>query len=403
MRFTLLNQFYVPDPAPTGQFLHDVARTLAERGHQVEVVCSRGSYQGRARHPRRETIDGVAVHRVGGVGYGRGRGAARLAAWASFYALSTLRAAASALHPDLIVCLTTPPYLGLVGRFIAGVRGTAHAHWVMDLYPDVVAADGMADPDGIVLRLLRALARRQFQGARLVLAPGPFVERRLLGYVAPRTATAWVPLWGPDLGPPSASEVAELRRERGWGPEELVLMYSGNLGRGHRFAEFLEAARRLGRRGPIWTYVGGGARFPEVRAFSAAHPDARIELRPYVGPEHLRASLSSADVQLVSLSCAWQGLMAPSKLQAAFAVARPVLFVGSGDNEVARWIEESGGGWVAPEGCVESLLRAVEAAADPGERAGRGAAALAFARDHFDRRTNCARIADLMEKLGEAN
>ncbi|HUG54426.1 MAG TPA: hypothetical protein VMR21_12540, partial [Vicinamibacteria bacterium] len=94
----------------------------------------------------------------------------------------------------------------------------------------------------------------------------------------------------------------------------------------------------------------------------------------------------------------WQGLIVPSKLQAAFSVGRPVIFVGPAQNEIATWIRESGGGWVVGEGDVEGLIRVVGQAGDPGERRSRGEAALAYSGLHFDRRRNCARVADLLEQ-----
>jgi hypothetical protein len=45
MRFILLNQFYPPYAAPTGWYLHGLARELVRRGHFVNTLCSRCSYQ----------------------------------------------------------------------------------------------------------------------------------------------------------------------------------------------------------------------------------------------------------------------------------------------------------------------------------------------------------------------
>ncbi len=88
----------------------------------------------------------------------------------------------------------------------------------------------------------------------------------------------------------------------------------------------------------------------------------------------------------------------PSKLQAAFGLGRPVIFVGPRDSEPADWIAESGGGWIVAEGDVDGLLQAVAAAGDPAERRRRGEAGRAFARVHFDRATNTTRIAELLEE-----
>src|SRR6185295_16199872 len=108
--------------------------------------------------------------------------------------------------------------------------------------------------------------------------------------------------------------------------------------------DFLEAARRLGPEGPIWAFAGGGARRGEVERFRDGHPGLRIEMLPYVESAALASRLSAADVHLVSLRAGWSGIIVPSKLQAAFAAGRPVLFVGPSGTEVATWIAESGGG-----------------------------------------------------------
>ncbi len=132
-----------------------------------------------------------------------------------------------------------------------------------------------------------------------------------------------------------------------------MLLYSGNMGRGHCFTDFLAAAESLGPEGPIWAFAGDGYRRGEVEQFAAAHPGARIQLWPYVPFEHVAETLLAADVHLVSLSRAWDGVMVPSKLQGAFALGRPVIFVGGRRNEAAAWIAESGGGWAVDEGDVE--------------------------------------------------
>ena len=207
-----------------------------------------------------------------------------------------------------------------------------------------------------------------------------------------------MPMWVPFDEPVPAAEAALARRRaRGWGLDDLVLLYSGNMGLGHRMGEFLEAAGRSGDNA-VWAFAGGGRRREEVERFAAAHPRARVQLLPYVAEEELAASLAAADVHLVSLRSPWQGLIVPSKLQAAFGLGRPVIFVGPRDSEPADWIAESGGGWVVGEGDVAGLLAAVAAAGDPGERRRRGEAARAYARLHFDREANTRRIAELLEE-----
>lgn len=384
----LLNQFYPPDSAPTGKALHDLARALVARGHEVRVFCSRSAYRGGGRYPTAEFRDGVEIDRLPG----RGPGGARLAGYAVFWLAAAIRALFSKRSPDLTLALSTPPFLGLVAR----LRGHAHVHWVMDLYPDALAAHGILRPGSRRLGILERVARFQFAGTQGVLALGPFMARRLEAY-AGAASVAWIPLWAE---PASDAGRCDMRRRRGWAESDLVLLYSGNMGLGHRFREFLDAARSLSGRNTVWAFVGDGPRRPEIESAAADSPEARIELLPYVAEIEREASLASGDVHLASLSEPWQGVIVPSKIQAAFAAARPVLFVGGADNEAAAWIRESGGGWVVRENDVAGLLAAVEQARDPGERSRRGRLALAFARERFDPARNLRQIVEWVEGMG---
>lgn len=386
MRIVLLNQFYPPDVAPTGLYLHDLGRALVRAGHSVTVVCSRHAYGGGGRFPERDLIDGVEVRRLSGLGFGRGTYAGKLADYSAYYARLAATLTRS-LEPELVISLTTPPFLGLLAKALAAFKRVRHAHWVMDVYPDVMQAHGF--PEGLALKALRALTRGMYGGAHSIATLGPAMAARLRRYAPAATPVAWVPLWAPDgLAPWPSGSLPGLRVERGWDPARLVLLYSGNFGLGHRFGEFLAAAERLGPGGPIWAFAGAGRGRPVLEGFARDRPELPIELRPYAAEAQLQAHLCSADVHLVSMDHAWEGTLLPSKLQASFAVGKPVIFVGRNDLDIARWVEESGAGWVVGEGDVAGLLAALEAASDAGERARRGASARAFAEDRFDRARN---------------
>jgi glycosyltransferase involved in cell wall biosynthesis len=212
------------------------------------------------------------------------------------------------------------------------------------------------------------------------------------------SSVTWLPLWSDgDLSPWPDAQSNPLRAERGWARDEPVFLYSGNMGLGHRFTEFLEAAQSLGPTGPRWIFCGGGKRRTEIEAFAQTNSAARIELLDYAPKTRLREHLCSADVHLMSLDPAWQGFMVPSKLQASFAVGRPVLYVGGRDCETANWIQESGGGWVVDQNDVPALLAAVAQALDPVERKKRGLAAREFALRHFSRSATCNQLAAMLE------
>lgn len=392
MRIVLLNQFYPPDVAPTGRYLHDLARALVAQGHHVTVIASRHAYGGGGDFEAREHLDGVEVIRLSGSGFGRDSYLGKLADYTAYVA-GLARELARVTRPELVVALTTPPFLGLLAKLIAEARKARHAHWVMDLYPDAMQAHGIVK-NAISYKALQALARRAFAGASTVLTLGPVMAERVSQYVAGDTRVDWVPLWTLDGITPASDEAAlALRTSRGWDPRRLVLLYSGNMGLGHRFDEFLGAARELGPSGPLWIFTGSGRGRPVIERFVAENQRLPVRLLPHVDNADLAAHLCSADIHLASVDPAWDGLILPSKVQGSFAVGRPVLFVGSETHEIARWIRESGGGWnVATNdaGGLAQILRGITA----DDYRARGVAARRFASETFALDRNVARVAE---------
>ncbi|MCW1887330.1 glycosyltransferase family 4 protein [Luteolibacter flavescens] len=428
MHFVLLNQYYPADEAPTGLMLEAVAESLLAEGHRVTVLCAAGGYAGDAGAPESAPENGTArsdarqvqVVRIGATKFGRGTFVGKLADYASYYLGVAWKLLTLDPKPDRVVALTTPPYLSVLARLVTKFRGADHAHWVMDLYPDVMVAHGMLREGSLQHRILSAFARFGFGGKRCatVITLGPDMAERVGRHMDAGKTVEWVPLWG--TGESSNEEAGEvpksigeleaegraLRRERGWADDEVVLMYSGNMGLGHRFGEFLAAVRTqvakgtAGKPGFRFVFFGGGKRRVEIERFIAEHPDMPVELHDYVPRRLLEAHLRSADIHLASLESSWSGTMLPSKLQGIFAVGRPVLFVGDVKSSTGRWSEESGGGWTVAPGDVEGLCRVIDEAAAPAVRLQKGNAARDYHERHFDRRVNSARLATLFSRPG---
>ena len=402
LHIVFINQYFPPDGAPTGLMLSKVAQQLVEDGHEVTVLCSSGGYT-KAEHST--LLDGNAprVIRIPATSFGRFRTVGKLADYASFYLGVATRLLSLSPAPDRVVSLTTPPYLSLLGRVCSRLKGGDHAHWVMDLYPDVMTAHGMLGEGGLPHRLLGALARFGMGGERAssVVVLGPDMEERVGRLLGNGREIDWVPLWQTTVA--DATEVTEaeaklLRHERGWAADEVVFMYSGNMGLGHRFDDMLDAASRTSAEGPRrrFAFFGEGKRRAEI--LSRAEEGASVELHDRVSLGKLAAHLASADVHLASMDAKWDGTMVPSKLQGSFAAGRPVLFIGSEKSSIGRWIQSSGGGWVVPAGDAVAMDEALHSACNAREREQRGNAALDFARKNFDPGINARQVAGIFSK-----
>lgn len=369
MKLVFLNQYFPPDEAPTGLMLEAVAEECHRQGHEVTILCTQGGYAETSVEMREHPFE---VVRLRSTRFGRMGAVGKICDYAIYYLKVAFALFFRVNHPDRVVALTTPPFLSLLAK----LRGVEHAHWVMDLYPDVMIAHGMLRDKSILARLLSGLTSWGFSGSQGVLSLGEDMVDRLSKYHDGRNQC--VPLWAT-----TSEEVVDSswREEHGWSEDEVIVMYSGNMGLGHRFDEFIQAAR-AGVPGIRFVFSGGGKRREEVEQCS------EIELLDYVSRDHLSRHLSSADVHLVSQEPSWDGTMVPSKLQGIFTLGRPVIFVGSETSTIGRWVLESGGGWVVSPDDHAGLSSALSETLDKELRESKGSAARAFARKHFDRNTN---------------
>ncbi len=400
MRILLLNQFYPPDVAATGQLLADVAVELARRGHDVHVICSRGAYGGGpADHSSRAAADGIAVHRVAACGFGRGNLLGRMADYVSFYALAAWRAIAIG-RVDVCLCLTTPPFIGLVGLMLRLLRGTRVVVWTMDLYPEVAIAYGYIKPGCPLGRLMVRLSRRLYRSTSKVIALGEVMARRLAEAGADpaliETVHNWVPGEVVMAMPPEESKARQNWNKDG----RVTLMYSGNLGIGHDLDTVLHAANRLGGANLRVLFVGEGKMRGRLIALAGELGLDNVDFHPPQPLSALSDSLAAGDIHVISQRAGTEGLIVPSKVYGIMAAGRPVVFIGPDDCEVAQIIRDSGSGVIAACGDSDRVAEALKSLiADKALRDRMGERGREFYTRHFALRRGVAAIAEAIENV----
>jgi len=401
MRVLILNQPFHPDVVATAQIAKDLADELVARGHEVTAIASRSIYgqTGRAL-PRRETVDGIEIVRVGASRFGKRTILGRVLDFAGYY----LGAAWSGLRRrrfDAVVCLTTPPYIAEVGLLLRRLRGGRVLYWLMDVYPDVMIAHSMLSPDRAPHRLLRRWHARILDRVDATVALGRCMKERLVCQGASPERIEVVPVWGvagSESPAPTPARDNAYRREWGVG-DRMLVMYAGNFGLAHDVETFLSAAERLREDDRIrFAFVGGGARKAEVAERVEQSGLRNCVVADYQPRERLDELLAGADLHLVTMLPEWWGLVVPSKFFGVCDAARPSIFIGPPQSEVARCIADWSSGETVSPGDVDALVERLGSLAEApdrrremGERAASGAASWA------SRKPCAGRLVELIE------
>lgn len=377
MNITILNQFYLPDSAPTAQLAGSLAEYLANRGHAVTIVCGRGTYAvGAGGTP---PSGGVRVVRLWTPALGKRTLGSRAADYLSFYVQ------AAAYMPllsrqDAVVAMTTPPFVALAAWLHTFVhRRAALVLWNMDSYPEVAEMTGHVRRGSVLSRLLRAANRFLFRRLDLVVALDEAMAKCLIASYAPADRSGpevvVVPNWERSAAFPPLSE-------RGPRPDGLagsfVVIYLGNAGNAHEFAAVLDAAEMLRDRPITFLFVGGGSRWAELDRLRRERGIANIILRGYVPKDESNALMAGCNVGLITLRSEALGLVSPSKLHAYLAMSLPVIYVGPASSNVDEAVRVSGVGFSLRPGDGSGLAAAVttlfsrpDIAAEMGRRARR--------------------------------
>ena len=384
-RILFVNRFFYPDHSATSQILSDLAFDLAAEGVHVLVVTSRQRYDDAvAELPRTERIAGVEVHRVWSTSFGRAGLIGRALDYGTFYLGAGIALWKLADRRTIVVAETDPPLICLMATPVARLRGAQVVNWLQDLFPEVANALGMGAVRGPVLRVLRFARNLTLRLAGMNVVLGERMAAMVRGQGVGADRTCIIHNWADgDAIRPVLREGNPLRTA--WGLEgKFIVAYSGNLGRAHEFNTIVGAAEQLAHRSDIaFLFIGAGAQVEAVRRQVSRCGLTNVLFKPYQPREQLKESLGVADLHLVTLNPALEGLIVPSKFYGIAAAGRPTLFIGDTAGEIPTILRDSSCGHAVRTGDVKALMKLIEQLADDPAAC---AAMQCNARDVFDRR-----------------
>jgi glycosyltransferase involved in cell wall biosynthesis len=281
----------------------------------------------------------------------------------------------------------SPITVGLPAVLLGRMKNAPVTLWVLDLWPDTLAALGVVRSKkllGIVSRIVRFIYDR----CALVLVQSQAFVPAILQHSSRADAaqrTRYFPSWSE---PMTAVEAVAPAPEVEQKPDMFTVVFTGNVGEAQDFPAVLDAAERLKAQSRIrWVIVGDGRASQWVEDEVARRGlEDRVLLVGRFPLERMPSFLRHADALLVSLRPDPVFAMTiPGKVQSYLQAGVPI--VAMLDGEGARVIKESGAGLTCAAGDADGLVRAVRALADLSveERIAMGRRGANYAKREFDR------------------
>lgn len=346
MRLIFINRFFYPDESATSLMLTDLVEGLAPLGLEMRVITATASYTGSDDCASVALPANLAVTRLPNLSVSHQSLLGRVLNFVAFYYGLILAGLRHLRRDDVIICLTDPPFVGIVATLLAQLKGASVVHWVQDIYPETATSLGFGSPSNPLIRLVAALRDWAWSKAAINVVIGEQMLAKLQMHGVGARQVKLIQNWADDAQlVPLDPQANPLREEWGFDDRNLVIGYSGNLGRAHDVQTILEAARLLVKDADgmlQFLFIGGGAKHALLQSAMAEDPLAGIiERRAYRPRAELLQSLNVPDVHWLSLEPELEGLIVPSKFYGAAAVGRPIIFIGDTGGEVARLIRKA--------------------------------------------------------------
>lgn len=341
MQIAFLNQFFWPDTAATGQLASDVCRAIGSERVKVTAICGGSDYGVRdttAQPPAR-------ILRTRAVSFSRSP-LHRLLSYGSFIAGAVWNSYRIE-RPDVIVTMTTPPLLSVLGRMVKLMRGCQHYIWEMDVYPDIAVDVEILGRNSMLATLIGFFADWSRRHADGIIAIGDDMKTRLIARGIPEDRIFVAENWadGNEIRPQPFPD----------GP--FVVHYSGNFGLAHDADTITGALDRLRNDSRFhFVFAGSGVRREHLKNHCQEHGIENVTFRPFCTRRELGSSLAEGHVGLVTQLPQTSGSVVPSKIYGIMAAGRPLLYIGPPDTTPAQKIEQYDCGWRVDPGDIDGLV-----------------------------------------------
>jgi len=360
-----MNRVLFPEQGETGRVLRDLSRAFAQDGWDVTILSLHTSKETKPTSKRLKIKTAKAWFGKSFLGY--------VWAWLRLLTLALFQP-----RTDIVVTMTDPPLLVVVGRIVSLLKGSRHVHWCQDLYPDLFPVLGYPK---ILKNITNWASSRALRKCDKVIVIGRCMARKIANKnVIPSNITV-IPNWYN----PTQKRTAPKKKSKGKSnPQRKALkiktskdekdiifdetqkfrvLYAGTIGRAHKLETIINAARIIQEDAPDIEFVFVGDKRGHEKLLTAKNEGGlqNIRLIPYQPESALKPLMESGDIHIVTLDKEAEGLMVPSKFYSAIAASRPCIFIGPKNSEISKVMRDFECGTVIEQDDEQGLINAIEA------------------------------------------
>ncbi|HAF61829.1 MAG TPA: glycosyltransferase WbuB [Anaerolineaceae bacterium] len=398
MHILLIHQAFVTINEPGGTRHHELARVLAQQGHQVSIIASPISYlTGKTSSTLKKEVDefGVTIYRTYTYPALHRSFFHRLISFFSFMHSSFFRAIK--IHKVDMVWGTSPPiFQGFTAWLVARLKGVPFAFEVRDLWPAFAIAVGVLK-NPLIIRLSKWLEKFLYRHADLVIVNSPgYIE-----YVSQHGANkiALVPN-GVDTAMFPIGQNGEVFREQHHLDGKFLIFYTGAHGISNDLQVLIEAAELCQENEQIhFVLLGDGKEKPALMQMAAEKKLENISFLPPVEKKEMGLALSAADCCIAILKpIEMYKTTYPNKVFDYMAAGKAIIL--AIDGVIRQVVDEAQCGIFVPPGNATAMADAIQQLYQSPDKCKKmGIHGRVYVEDHYDRQKTAEQLLSVFLQL----
>jgi glycosyltransferase involved in cell wall biosynthesis len=359
----IVSELFAPDDAATAHLMTQIAEGLAAEAegsqYSISVICAQPTYTSRGqRVTRREITNGVQINRCWSTTFSKDRLILRAFNVVTIMMTFFIKMLFRFRRGDRVLVVTNPPPLPFVATLAAKLKGARTYLLIHDIYPDVLVPTGFTQSASLPYRVIDFATRRLYQSVNQIITIGRDMKKLVLQKNPNlKSKVSVITNWADEQMCPVPTEDNKFKDKAGIN-NELVIQYSGNMGRTHGLNIIAEAAAILEQKGIgglRWMMCGWGSGKKKLEQVCTEKNLQSVAIFDPVPREDLAALISSADISIISFIPEMSGISVPSRMYNIFAAGCPIIGITEPDSELAQAIFDDDLGWVSPPDKPEFL------------------------------------------------
>lgn len=339
----IVNQYFPPDFASTGQLIEELTNTLNNNNFNVKVLTGMPAYYFNQKFAKpfekrkniliiRSKLSRIIPKKLKGKIFNSIFFCLRVLTYLIFLNKKN----------NLIIYTTEPAYLPVFAWLYFKITKIPYIILVYDIFPEILVNLELMSSENIIIKIWEKFNKLSFDSAKEIIVLSSGMKNKIhSNYLIPKTKINNIPSWADEKSIYHKSKAKNYFLKKHKLENYFIVLYSGNQGRCHDIFTLVNAAKILkNERNILFLFVGDGFQNKFLRQECVKNKLTNCVFLPFQDKKDLPFILSSASVGIVSLSKKISGLIAPSKLYGHLACGTPIAAISGKDSYLKKLIED---------------------------------------------------------------